>query len=132
MEDDSPDGRITLSAEGVHFAPRVDSYTPLYEITSSHTHSSFIRDFEEDVFFTSLTPTLQPPQRDAVSMVLNAFAHASGLEVGSFFDASATHISAKMRQYKREPSDLMVQKIPPALVGNEIAQSCTVSTGARL
>jgi hypothetical protein len=65
-------------------------------------------------------------------MVLNDFAHAAGLEVGSFFDASAPHISAKMREYKGEPSDFIVQKIPLALVGNEIGKSCTVSTGARL
>ena len=86
---------------------------------SSRIHSSFIRDFEEDVILTSLTQALQPPQRDAVSMVLNAFAHAAGLEVGSFFDDSAPPISVKMREYKGEPSDLTVQKIPPSLVGNE-------------
>ena len=53
-------------------------------------------------------------------MVLNVFAHTTGLEVGSFFDVSSPHISAKMLEYKGEPSDLMVQKIPPDLVGNEI------------
>ena len=68
----------------------------------SHTHSSFIRDFEEGEFLTSLTQALQSPQRGASSMVLNAFAHAAGLEVGSFFDTSAPHISANTREYQYE------------------------------
>ena len=55
-------------------------------------------------------------------MVLNAFAHAAGLEVGSFFDASAPHISAKMREYQGEPPDLTVLKIPPTLVGNRVGK----------
>ena len=105
--------------------------TPLWS-PSSRIHSSFIRDFEEDVILTSLTQVLQPPQRDAVSMVLNAFAHVAGLEVGSFFDASTPPISAKMSEYKGEPSALTVQQIPPALVGHEIGRSCTDSTGASL
>jgi hypothetical protein len=46
-------------------------------------HSSVIR-FEEGEFQTRG----------------NAFVHAAGLEVGSFFDDSAPPISAKMREYK--------------------------------
>lgn len=42
------------------------------------------------------------------------------LEVGSFSDVSAPYITAKMREYKGEPSDLIVEKIPPPLVGNAI------------
>ena len=114
MEDDSPDGRITFSAKGFHFPPRCP-----WEITSSSTHISFICEFDDDLFLTSLTQALQSPHRDVVSMVSNAFAHAAGLEVGSSFDASAPPISTKMREYKGEPSDLTVQKIPTALVGNE-------------
>ena len=56
-------------------------------------------------------------------MVLNDFAHAAGLEVGSFPDDSAPPISAKMSEYKGEPSDLTVQQIPLPLVGNEISSS---------
>ena len=56
-------------------------------------------------------------------MVLNDFAHAAGLEVGSFSDDSAPPISAKMSEYKGEPSDLTVQQIPLPLVGNEISSS---------
>ena len=55
-------------------------------------------------------------------MVLNSFSHESGLEVGSFFDDSSPLISAKMREYKGESSDLTVQKIPPVLVGNAIGK----------
>ena len=51
-------------------------------------------------------------------MVLNAFAHAAGLEVGSFFDASAPQISANTREYQGESSALTFPKIPPALVHN--------------
>ena len=53
-------------------------------------------------------------------MVLNAFAHATGLEVASFFDTTAPHIRDKIREYKGEPSDLIVQKISPGLFGNTI------------
>ena len=55
-------------------------------------------------------------------MVLNTFVHAEGLEGGSFFDTSAPLISPKMREYKGEPSDLTVQKIPPSLVDNAIGK----------
>ena len=117
MEDDSPDGRITSSSKGFHFAPRCP-----WEITTSSTHSSFICAFDDDVFLTSLTQRLQPPQSDVVSMLLNAFAHATGLEVGSFFDTSAPPISVKTREHKGEPSDLTVRKIPVVLVGNGIGK----------
>ncbi len=96
---------------GVHFAPLDD----------------FDVQFEDGEFITSLTPALHS---GAGLVALNASAHAAGLEGGSFFDASAPHINANMREYKGEPSDLIPQKIPAALVGNEIG--CTGSTGARL
>ena len=78
MEDDSPNGRITLSSKG------------------------FTRDFEKDVFLTSLTQSLQSPKRDVVSMTLNVFAHVTGLEVGSFFKFhqiwSVTQLVARFRR----------------------------------
>ena len=98
--------------------------------------------FEDGEFITSLTPALQ-----SGLVALNAFAHAAGLEVGNFFDDSAPHVNAEMREYAGEPSHLNPQEIPPALLGNEIGQcwkldsaallgnvkeSCTDSTGARL
>ena len=43
MEDDSPDGRITFSVKGFHFAPRWP-----WKITSSSTHSSFICEFDDE------------------------------------------------------------------------------------
>ena len=51
LEDDSPDGHITLSTKGVDLPPRHDSTYVL-------TISSFILDFEEDEFLTSLTQVL--------------------------------------------------------------------------
>ena len=78
---------------------------------------------------------MQSPHRDVDSTDgLERFRSHRWSEVGSFFDTSALcHTSAKMREYKGELSDLMVQKIPPALVGNEIGKlGCTVWTGARL
>ena len=84
---------------GVHFAPLDD----------------FDVQFEDGEFITSLTPALQS---GVGSVALNAFAHAAGLEVGSFFDASAPHISANTREYQGESPALTVPKIPPALVGN--------------
>ena len=56
------------------------------------------------------------------SVIRNTFTHDTGLEGGSFFDVSAPHMNANMREYKGEPSDLIDQKIPPALVGNEIGK----------
>ncbi len=53
-------------------------------------------------------------------MVLNAFAHTAGLEVGSFLDDSSPPINLKMSEYQGEPSDLTIQQIPPVLFGNEI------------
>ena len=53
-------------------------------------------------------------------IVLNAFAHATGLEGGSFFDDSTPPISYNMSEYTVEPSDLSVQQIPPVPVGNDI------------
>ena len=55
-------------------------------------------------------------------MVLNAFAHAAGLEVGSLFDDSTPSIVVNMSEYTGEPSDLSVQHIPPAPVGNDIGK----------
>jgi hypothetical protein len=55
-------------------------------------------------------------------MVLNAFAHDTGLEVGSLFDDSAPPISVNMSEYTGEPSDLSVQQIPPAPVGNDMGK----------
>ena len=49
----------------------------------------------------SLTQAIHP--RVVGSTVLNALAHAAGLEVGSLFDDSAPPISAKMLEYKGEP-----------------------------
>ena len=66
------------------------------------------------------------------SVIRYTFTHDTGLEGGSFFDVSAPHINANMREYKGEPSDLIDQKIPPDLVGNEIGKSYTVSTGVRI
>ena len=68
----------------------------------------------------SLTQAIHP--RVVGSTVLNALAHAAGLEVGSLFDDSAPPISAKMSEYTGEPSDITVQQIPPALVGNKDAR----------
>ena len=96
---------------GVHFAPLDD----------------FDVQFEDGEFITSLTPALQS---GAGLVTLNTFVHAVDLKVGNFFDVSASHITAKMREYTGEPSHLNPQKIPPALVGNEIG--CTVPTGVRL
>jgi hypothetical protein len=79
-------------------------------------HSSVIRS-EEGEFVTSLTQAIHP--RVVGSMVLNTFAHATGLEVGRFSDDSVPPIRVKMSEYKEEPSDLTVQQIPPTLVGNE-------------
>ena len=53
---------------------------------------------------------------------LNGSVYAAGLEVGSYFDTSSPHINTNIREYKGEPSDLIPQKIPPALVGNEIGK----------
>jgi hypothetical protein len=91
--------------------------------------SSAIR-FEEGEFVTSLTQAIHP--HVVGSMTLNDFAHAAGLEIGSFFDDSAPSISAKMSEYKGEPSDLTVHQIPSSLVGNKIGKSCTDSTGVSL
>ena len=55
-------------------------------------------------------------------MVLNAFAHPTGLEVGSLFDDSAPSIVVNMSEYTGEPSDLSVQQIPPASVGHDIGK----------
>ena len=66
----------------------------------------------------SLTQAIHPPV--VVPMVLNVFAHAAGLEVGSFFDDSAPPISYNMSEYTGEPSDLSVQQIPPVPVVNDI------------
>jgi hypothetical protein len=59
--------------------------------------SSVIR-FEEGEFVTSLTQAIHPPV--VGSMVLNDFAHAAGLEVGSFLDDSVPPISVKMEMEK--------------------------------
>ena len=92
----------TLDDKGVHRAPLAVDF-----------RTSEIR-FEEGKFVTSLTQAIQP--RAVGSMVLNAFAHAAGLEVGSFSDASTPHISANTREYQGESSTLTVPKITPALV----------------
>ncbi len=55
-------------------------------------------------------------------MVLNVFAHAAGLEVESLFDDSVPPISGNMSEYTDEPTDLSVQKIPPATVDNDIGK----------
>jgi hypothetical protein len=96
-EDDSLEGRITLSAKGVHLAPiyMLSDYGVYPAPKTVDPRSSAIR-FEEGEFVTSLTQVIHP--RVVGSMVLNAFAHAAGLEVGSFFDASAPPISAKLRE----------------------------------
>ena len=60
------------------------------------------------------------------SMSLKAFAHAAGLEIGSFSDESAPPISIKMSEYTGEPSDLTVQQIPPTLDVNEIGTDVCV------
>ncbi len=68
-------------------------------------HSGVIR-FEDGEFVTSLTQTIHPPV--VGPMVLNGFAHVSGLEVGSLFDDSVPSISDNMSEYTGEPSDLSV------------------------
>ncbi len=90
---------ITLSAKGIHFAPTAINYF----------FTGFDSDFEGE-FVTSLTQAIHPSavvsegcgigparygssgfalQHGARSMVLNAFAHAAGLEVGGgFFNVS--------------------------------------------
>ncbi len=109
-EDDSLEGLITLSDKGVHLAPIyiLSDYGVYPTPKTVDPRSSVIR-FEEGEFVTSLTQVIHP--RVVGSMVLNAFTHTGGLEVGSFFDTSAPPINDKMREYKGEPSDLTVQKI---------------------
>ena len=95
-EDDVLDDHIKISDKGVHLTP----------ITLDFRTS--IR-FDEGEFVTSFTQVIQPltvvsdwcgigpvrysiggfsPQSGVSSMVLNAFAHDTGLEVGSFFNTS--------------------------------------------
>ena len=93
---------------GVYPAPKTDVL-----------RSSAIR-FEDGEFVTSLTQAIHPPVTGP--MVLNVFAHDAGLEVGSLFDDSAPSISVNMSEYTDEPSDLSVQQIPPAPVGNDIGK----------
>ena len=89
--------RITLSDKVVHLAPiyMLYDYGVYPDPKTADLHSSVIR-FEDGEFVTSLTQAIHPPV--VGPMVLNAFAHAAGLEVGSFFDASAPPISAKLRE----------------------------------
>ena len=100
--------------KGVHFPPIEDFDRQLER-------------FEDGAFITSLTPGLQS---GAGLVTLNTFVHAVDLKVGNFFDVSASHITAKMREYTGEPSHLNPQKIPSALVGNEIG--CKVARFRRV
>ena len=124
-EDDSLEGRIALFDKGpscshIHtFRLRCPTTVPRPENSKSNPRSSVIH-FEEGEFVTSLRQVIHP--HVVGSMSLNAFAHVTGLEIGSFFYDSAPSISAKMSEYKGEPSDLTVQQILPALVGNEIGK----------
>ena len=56
-------------------------------------------------------------------MGLNAFAHAAGLEVGSFFDASDPRIGANTRECQGQSSALIFPKIPPAFAGNTVGNA---------
>ena len=91
-EDDSLKGWIVLFDKGVHLAPihMLSNYGVRLPYPSPKTVdplSSAIR-FEEGEFVTSLTQVIHP--RVVGSMVLKAFAHASGLEIGSFFRRLST------------------------------------------
>ena len=116
------EGHITLSDKGVHLL------APIYMIydygvypapKTDDLRSSVIR-FEDGEFVTSFTQAIHPPV--VGPMVLNDFAHDTGLEVESLFDDSAPPISVNMSEYTVEPSDLSVQHIPPAPVGNDIGK----------
>jgi hypothetical protein len=63
------------------------------------------------------------PQQGASSMVLNVFAHAVGLEVGSFFDVSDPQIGTNTREYQGESSALTFPKIPTGLAGNAVGKT---------
>ena len=114
--DDSLDGRITWSPKGVQFAPFED--IPEFDRQ--------VNRFENGEFITSLTPTIQSGEG---LVTLNSFTHTADLEVGIFFDASASHINVQTREYAGEPSfevcvntglssTVCVSKIPPDLTGN--------------
>ncbi len=78
------EGSITLSDKGVHLAA-IDMFSDygVYPVPKTEDlHSSVIR-FEDGEFVMSLTQVIHPPV--VGSMVLNAFAYAAGLEVGSFW-----------------------------------------------
>jgi hypothetical protein len=115
------EGLITLSDKGVHLVPiyMIYDYGVYPTPKTDDLRSSVIR-FEDGEFVTSLTQAIHPPV--VGPMVLNAFSHASGLEVRSLFDDSAPSISSNMSEYTGEPSDLSVQHIPPAPVGNDIGK----------
>ena len=85
------EGRITLSDKGVHLAPIYILYDcGVYPVPKTVDLRSSVIRFEDGEFVTSLTQAMHPPV--VGPMVLNAFAHAAGLEVGSVFDDSATYI----------------------------------------
>jgi hypothetical protein len=121
------EGHITVSDKGVHLAP-------IYMFCHDHgvypvpktddLRSSDIR-FQDGEFVTSLAQVIHPPV--VGPMVLNVFAYAVGLEVGSLFDDSVPPISVNRSEYTVEPSDLSVQQSPPASVGNGIGKVPRVS-----
>ena len=106
LQDGSFDGSLTWSPKGVHLPPTEDWDCQLERFR-----------FEDGDFITSLTPSIQ-----SGLVALNAFSHVVGLKVGNFFDDSTPHVNAEMWEYTGEPSHFNLQKIPPALSGNEIGK----------